>query len=192
MRVVLHFRAGPELRRRLQSIADLEIVVVDEADDLAFNREIAHADVLLHVLKPVTARMIAMAPKLRLIQKIGVGVNTIDLVAAAARGIRVANMPGTNSQAVAEHTLLLMLAVLRNVVALDAATKSGTGWALPTDITERSGEIAGRTVGMVGFGAVPRLLAPILKALGAQVIYYDRVKADDAIGTYTTLASLVL
>ena len=64
---------------------------------------------LWHVLKPATARTIAAAPRLRLIQKIGVGVNTIDLKAAQARGIPVCNLPGTNAQAVAEMTLLLML-----------------------------------------------------------------------------------
>jgi len=53
------------------------------------------AEVLLHVLKPVTAAVIERAAQLRLIQKIGVGVNTIDLAAARARGIAVANMPGT-------------------------------------------------------------------------------------------------
>ncbi len=74
-------------------------------------REIADTDVLLHVLAPVTAAMIDAAPQLKLIQKIGVGVNTIDLRhAAKARGIAVCNMPGTNSQAVAEMTLALMLA----------------------------------------------------------------------------------
>ncbi len=65
--------------------------------------------------------MIAAAPRLRLIQKIGVGVNTIDLDAAKARGIAVCNLPGTNSRAVAELTLALMLAVLRRLPRFDAA-----------------------------------------------------------------------
>ena len=66
---------------------------------------------LWHLLRPVSADDIARATSLRLIQKIGVGVNTIDLEAAKARDIRVCNMPGTNSRAVAEMTLLLMLAL---------------------------------------------------------------------------------
>jgi lactate dehydrogenase-like 2-hydroxyacid dehydrogenase len=88
------------------------------------------AEVLLHVLKPATAAVIAQAPKLRLIQKIGIGVNTIDLDAARARGIAVANMPGTNTQAVAEATLLLMLAALRNLAGVDRTCRAGQGWAL--------------------------------------------------------------
>ena len=90
---------------------------------------------LWHVLKRCTAEMIAAAPKLRLIQKIGVGVNTIDLDAAKARGIAVCNLPGTNARAVAELTLALMLAVLRRLPRFDAAMRRGE-WLDP--------DIAGR------------------------------------------------
>jgi lactate dehydrogenase-like 2-hydroxyacid dehydrogenase len=68
------------------------------------------AEILWHVLREVRRLDIFKANKLRLIQKIGVGVNTIDLDAAKARGIAICNMPGTNTRAVAEMTLLLMLA----------------------------------------------------------------------------------
>ena len=93
MRVVFHYAAGPDLAARLAAL-------------------MAEAEVLWHVLKPVTAAHIAAAPRLRLIQKIGVGMNTIDLEAARTRGIACCNMPGTNSRAVAEMTLALMLAAL--------------------------------------------------------------------------------
>jgi phosphoglycerate dehydrogenase-like enzyme len=191
MKAVLHYRAGPQLRDRLRSVKTIEIVTVDEADDESFRREIGDAEVLLHVLEPVTATMIEGAHKLRLIQKIGVGLNTIDRAAAAARGVKVANMPGTNSAAVAEHTLMLMLAVLRQVVTLDAATRRGTGWKLPPQALERSGEIGGRTVGLLGYGAVSRHLAPVLQALGARVIYHDRVRPPDDPPGYVSLESLV-
>jgi len=99
-----------------------------------------------------------------------VGVNTIDLEAAKARGIAVCNMPGTNSQAVAEMTLLLMLSALRRQTTLDKACRSGQ-WAIDNASKEVLGEICGRTVGFVGFGATPQVLAPILQAMGATVIY---------------------
>src|ERR1700749_4684968 len=73
--------------------------------------------------------MIAAAPKLRLIQKIGVGVNTIDLEAAQARGIPVCNLPGTNARAVAELTLALMLSVRRCVPVYGAILRCRTVWA---------------------------------------------------------------
>ena len=105
-------------------------------------------DVLWHVLKRCTAEMIAAAPKLRLIQKIGVGVNTIDLDAARARGIPVCNLPGTNSRAVAELTLALMLAVLRRVPRFDRVAY-GRRLDRP-GVAGRIGELGGRIVGLVG------------------------------------------
>ena len=107
MKVVLQYRASPGLRQRIAAL-DFPTVIVDEVDNDMFLREMHDADVLLHVLEPVTAAVIDAAPRLKLIQKIGIGVNTIDLEAARRRGIAVCNMPGTNTQAVAEMTLLLI------------------------------------------------------------------------------------
>ena len=117
MRVVFHYAAGPELAARLAALEGLEVEVCPEADDGRFAALVAEAEVLWHVLKPVTAAVVAAAPRLRLIQKIGVGVNTIDLDAARARDVAVCNLPGTNAPAVAELTLLLMPAALRQVAA---------------------------------------------------------------------------
>src|SRR5262249_19359418 len=133
--------------------------------------------------------MIAAAPKLRLIQKIGVGVNTIDLDAAKTRGIAVCNLPGTNSRAVAELTLGLILAVLRRLPRFDAAMRRGE-WLDP-DLQDGIGELGGRTVGLVGYGAIPRLLAPVLVALGCQVIYASRSAVADALGKQRTLDALL-
>jgi phosphoglycerate dehydrogenase-like enzyme len=114
MKAVLQHRASPGLRRQITAL-NFPTVIVDEADKDTFRREMADADILLHVLEPVTAAVIDAAPDLRLIQKIGIGVNTIDLDAARRRAIAVCNMPGTNTQAVSEMTLLLMLATLRRL-----------------------------------------------------------------------------
>ncbi len=182
VKAVLHFRAGAGFQARLAERESdwLRIAIVDEEDAAAFAHEMRDADVLLHVLKRVTAEMIAGAPQLRLIQKIGVGVNTIDLEAARAHGVAVANMPGTNSRAVAEMTLLLILATLRRLSELHEATRVGRGWAIDPDFYDRVGEVAGRTIGLVGFGAIPRLLAPVLSAMGARVIYTARRPRADA------------
>ena len=173
MKAVLQYRASPGFAARLRDAAPgwLETVIVPEADRKAFGREMKDADVLLHVLEPVTRAVIQAAPQLKLIQKIGVGVNTIDLEAAKDRGVAVANMPGTNSQAVAEMTLMLMLAALRRVSYFDPLTRAGDGWVPEIDVFDRVGEIAGSTVGLVGYGEVARRLAPALQALGATVLY---------------------
>lgn len=195
MKTLLHFALGnarlDRLRRDLP--AWLEIAMVGVDDIAGFDREIADTEVLLHVLEPVTAAMLGAAPRLRLVQKIGVGVNTIDLEAARARGIAVANMPGTNSQAVAEMTLTLMLAAVRRLLPLDAATRTGQGWSMPPDSTDTVMEIAGKTVGLLGFGGIPRRLTPVLQALGATVIAHTRRRFDDleAGATWVSLDELL-
>ncbi|MFL5269484.1 MAG: NAD(P)-dependent oxidoreductase [Stellaceae bacterium] len=173
MKAVLQYRASPRLRQRLAEL-EFSTVVVEETDKVGFLREMRDSDILLHVLEPVTAAVIDAAPRLRLIQKIGIGVNTIDLDAARRRSIAVCNMPGTNTQAVAEMTLLLMLATLRRLSQLDDLTRTGRGWRLDPEMTDDLGELAGRTVGLIGFGAVARRLTPMLRAIGAKVVYNSR------------------
>ena len=176
-KVLFHYAAGRRLRALLPGLRDegLDIVCCPEGPDQPFLTELEDAEVLWHVLHPIDTDVIERAPKLKLIQKIGVGVNTIDLDAAKSRGIAVCNMPGTNSRAVAEMTLLLMLSTLRKLTKIDNACRNGD-WTLDDDTKEAFGEIGGRTVGIVGFGEVPRVLAPTLAAMGARVIYTAREK----------------
>lgn len=178
MKVVFHYTAGPALAARLAVLPGLDVTVCPEADDAGFAVAMAEAEVLWHVLKPCSAAVIAGAPKLRLIQKIGVGVNTIDLGAAKARAIPVCNLPGTNAPAVAEMALLLMLAVLRRLPQLDAGLRKGI-WASTPEAQDRFGELGGKIVGLIGNGAVPRALTPILRAMGCEVIYTSRTASAD-------------
>lgn len=181
MKAVFHFRSSPALQARIgaQIPSWIELAFADDTEP-GIPSALENADVLFHVLSPVTAELMASAPNLRLIQKIGVGVNTIDLDEAARRGIHVANMPGTNSRAVAEATLTLMLCVLRQLIPLDAATRQGRGWSLPADATDAVGELYGRTVGLIGFGAVPKLLVDMLQGLGARVQFWSRSSVNEA------------
>ena len=131
MRALLHYTAGPRLRDLLDELGGdgLELAWSPEGDRDALFAALATTDALLHVLEPITAEVIDAAPRLRFIQKLGVGVNTIDLDAARARGVMVANMPGANAAAVAEMTVALLLAVLRRVPAFDRETREGSGLA---------------------------------------------------------------
>ncbi|QCB55322.1 hydroxyacid dehydrogenase [Sphingopyxis sp. PAMC25046] len=175
--IVLHARPSPGFRDAVDAIFGAGVVThIDEAAPLD---EIApDITALLHVLTPVTPEFIASAPKLKLIQKLGVGVNTIALDAAHGAGVAVCNMPGTNSQAVAEMALSLMMAVLRRTCFFDARTRSGEGWTADPSELDQVGEIAGRTIGLVGFGNSAQLLAPVLSALGAKVVYTARSERD--------------
>ena len=187
--VVFHNSAGPDLAARLAAVPGLNITVCPENDDALLMRLLPDCDVLWHVLKPCTAATIAAAPRLKLIQKIGVGVNTIDLGAAHARGIPVCNLPGTNSRAVAELALTLMLATIRRIPRFDAGMRRGV-WSDPS-LQDGIGELGGRTVGLVGYGSIARLLAPVLQALGCRIVYTARNRVPDAIGTYRTLDVLL-
>jgi len=193
MKVVYHSTAGKGVLSHFAALEERGIVVTScaESDRERFKLLMADAEVLWHLLEPVTALVIASAPRLQLIQKIGVGVNTIDLEAAQRHDVAVCNMPGTNSQAVAEMTLLLMLTALRRVNHLDLATRTGKVQGLTIDLQDESGEISGRTVGLVGYGAVPRRLAPTLIAMGAKVVYTcPRIKKD-VVGEYLSLHELL-
>jgi phosphoglycerate dehydrogenase-like enzyme len=194
MKTVLHYRASAGFRAALARYAagsGIEAVVVDETDDAGLAREVADADALLHVLKPVTASLIAQAPRLKLVQKLGIGVNTIDLEACKAAGVAVANMPGVNSQAVAEMALALMLSVLRRLCYLDRLTRHGDGWSPDPELIDGAGEICGRTVGFVGYGASASRLGAALEALGAEVIYTARSAKPHSPGRFVGLDELL-
>jgi phosphoglycerate dehydrogenase-like enzyme len=175
--IVLHARPSPGFREAVDAIFGPGVVThVDEA--AALEGVAAEITTLLHVLTPVTAEFIVSAPNLKLIQKLGVGVNTIALDAARDHAVAVCNMPGTNSQAVAEMALSLMMAVLRRTCFFDARTRAGEGWTADPSELDSVGEIGGRTVGLVGFGHSAQLLAPVLAALGARVVYTARSPRD--------------
>jgi phosphoglycerate dehydrogenase-like enzyme len=180
MKAVLAYDASPTVRAIIAGAdrAAVEIVHLTEDDEARYLRELADAEVLLHVLAPVTRTVMDAAPSLRLVQKIGVGVDAIDLAHARARGIAVCNMPGTNTAAVAELALALMLACLRHIVPIATDMRAGRGWPARLDLLDRAGEIGQRTVGLIGYGAVSRRLATALQALGARVVVHDPFVTD--------------
>ena len=180
MQAVLPYDASPQIRRIIEAAdgAAVEIALLAEGDAAGFRQALSEAEVLLHVLAPVTAAVMDAAPRLRLVHKIGIGVDAIDLAHAKAKGIAVCNMPGTNSAAVAELALSLMLAALRSIIPISGAVKTGGGWPADAALLDRAGEIGQRTVGLVGYGAVPRRLAAALRALGARVIAADPFLAE--------------
>ena len=184
MKVVFHFDGTEALRPRLG-----DVILCPEGDAAAFERLLPEAEVLWHVLKPVTAEVIARAPKLRLIQKIGSGVNTIDVEAAKKRGIAVCNLPGTNSRAVAEMTLLLMLACLRRLPQLQNSIKAG--WFDAWKLQDHFGELGGRTVGLLGYGEVAKILHPVLEALGAKVIFWSRSRKNSSLDEILSASDIV-
>nr|WP_180319308.1 NAD(P)-dependent oxidoreductase [Delftia acidovorans] len=117
----------------------------------------------------VGAAVMDAAPSLRVISKHGSGTDTIDKAAAAERGIAVVAAAGANAAAVAEQALALLLACAKSVVALDARMHAGH-W---DKATHKSLELGGRTVGLVGLGAIGLRFARMADALGMRVIGFD-------------------
>jgi len=117
----------------------------------------------------VGAAAIAAAPSLKVISKHGSGTDTIDKVAAAARGVEVRAAVGANAAAVAEHALALLLACAKSVPALDARMRAGH-W---DKATHKSLELSGRTIGLVGLGAIGMRFARMAAAMEMRVIGFD-------------------
>ena len=117
----------------------------------------------------VTKKVIDAAKNLKIIGRAGVGVDNIDLEAATAKGIIVVNSPDGNTNAAAEHTVALMLAMSRNIAKAAASTKQG--------LWERSKftghEVFGKTLGIIGFGKIGHHVAEAAKALGMNPVVFD-------------------
>src|ERR1700735_4410838 len=176
LRVLAHFVPGPKVLDFLAPESDWLDIRWGADDDSAesqeaFHREIAEVDVVWHVLRPLSAADLARATRARLVHKFGAGVNTIDVDAATKHGVAVANMPGANAPSVAEGTVLLMLAALRRLPALDRATREGRGWPSDPRLGETVRDIGACTVGLVGYGNVAKQVAGIVHAMGAKVVH---------------------
>jgi lactate dehydrogenase-like 2-hydroxyacid dehydrogenase len=121
-----------------------------------------------------TTEMLRDAPRLRFLQKLGAGYDNVDLEMCRARQIGVARLPGNNAATVAEHTILLMLAVYRHLVDLDRWVRDGN-WGKERG-RERNRELRRKTVGIVGFGQIGVRVAERLAGFDVEILYYDAVR----------------
>lgn len=190
LRVLAHFVPGAQVLDFVAPEADwLDVRWCAGDDDSAFYRELPDAEVIWHVLRPLSGADLRGAPKLRLVHKLGAGVNTIDVQAATERGIAVANMPGANAPSVAEGAVLLMLAALRRLPVLDRLTRQGRGWPSDPQLGETVRDIGGCTVGLVGYGNIAKHVGQIVAAMGATVLHTST--RDDGLPGWRTLADLL-
>ncbi len=172
VRVLAHFTPGPRVTDFLAPLHDLIDVRFCAADDDAtFYRELPVADVLWHVLRPVSSDDLKQGRRLKLVHKMGAGVNTIDVEAATRLGIAVANMPGANAPSVAEGAVMLMLAALRRLPELDRATRAGDGWPTDPTLGETVRDLGSCTVGLLGYGNIAKRVETIVTAMGATVVH---------------------
>jgi D-3-phosphoglycerate dehydrogenase / 2-oxoglutarate reductase len=154
------------LRQRPDVVVDLVEAVTTEA----YLPYLGNCDGILIRTQPMTAAEIAMAPKLKIVSRHGVGYDAVDVAALNTRKIPLAIVGDVNSRAVAEHTLMLMLAAARRTVAHHTASTTGN-W------NERnrfdSTELDGKTLLVLGFGRIGRRVAELGRAFGMTVQAYD-------------------
>lgn len=144
-----------------------------EEDIVALCR--AHDPVAIIVrYSKVGAAAMDAAPSLKVISKHGSGTDTIDKAAAQARGIAVVAAAGANAAAVAEQAMALLLACVKSVVALDGRMRAGH-W---DKATHKSTELAGKTLGLVGLGAIGRRVARMAASMDMRVIGFDPYARD--------------
>jgi D-3-phosphoglycerate dehydrogenase / 2-oxoglutarate reductase len=156
---------------------EARVVLCTEETEAAFLKVAAEADGILFRAKPrCTESLMAACPKLKVVGRHGVGLDTVDIPAATRRGVAVVHAPGSNSQAVAEHALMLMLVCVKRAVKVDRMTREGD-WGARRD--SQNTELGGKTLGIVGVGNVGRRVAKFAGALGMRVLGVDPYVPED-------------
>src|SRR5256886_16243654 len=127
--------------------------------------------------------LMARCPKLKVVGRHGVGLDSVDIPAATRLGIVVVHAPGSNSQAVAEHALMLMLACTKRIVTVDKQTRAGD-WSARGHGGDRAGgntELGGKTLGIVGIGNIGRRVSKLARAIGMKVLALDKYLPADEV-----------
>jgi D-3-phosphoglycerate dehydrogenase len=156
-------------KRILDGVATLVALQATRPDE--FLAEAGDCDALLNTYAgPITGDVMARMPGCKIIARYGIGVDTIDLDAATAAGIIVTNNPTYCIEEVAEHTMALLLACARKVAFYDRQVRGGR-WEVPPG--KPLFRLAGRTLGLVGFGNIARTVAARAAAFGMRVLYCD-------------------
>jgi D-3-phosphoglycerate dehydrogenase len=176
MRIVIADQMEEEVVAAIRALGEVEYRPQD------LGAALAEADALIvRSATKVTAELIAGAPKLKLVARAGVGLDNVDKEACGKNGIKVLNTPGASSNAVAELVLGLMIGCLRNIQKAHHQMKGGR-WEKKA-LTGR--EIAGKTLGIAGYGRIGSMLGKKAQALGMKVIAYSpQPRREDGIAEF--------
>jgi phosphoglycerate dehydrogenase-like enzyme len=164
--------------------SDVEVAVVADFREDELRRQAADATVLVNARRPVDASTLGLAPEARFIQMIGAGFDPIDRAAVEAAGITVAYNPGVNASGAAEHTVMLMLALLKRLPSSERATRAGR-FAPGEIIASGIDDLADAKVGLVGMGHIGQAVAARLAPFRSTIMYHARrpVAAVDGIAS---------
>ena len=185
-RVLISDRTHAVLEERLRE-AGFEVSVEPNHDYHSLLRAAQGYDALVVRSKVIIDRaFIDAVPSLRCIARVGAGMETIDVDYAESRGIACLNSPEGNRDAVGEHTVGLLLALLNNMAHADAEVRGGQ-WRREAN---RGHELGNLTVGIIGYGNMGQAFARRLQGFGCQVIYYDKYRTLPEIPDYPERVSL--
>lgn len=164
----------------LSEIADVVTTESHDEDELAGAAE--DADIILTCYTNITARVINAAPNLKGIVKYGVGTDAIDIEAATAKGVMVANCPDYGSGTVADHAFALMISLARKIPTLDRMMRENA-WGWPA--TEYLGvDLAGKTAGLIGFGRIGRAMSRRCEGFSMTRLVFDPYVDPASAGEY--------
>jgi len=168
----------PSIARLQEAVTDLggeviEAEVKTQEDIIAVAKD---ADVVIHILPKVQRKAIEAFERCRMILRMGIGYDEVDVEAATERGIMVCNVADYCHEEVSNHALTLLLTVTRKIKPFDQNIRQGKwGWRYVRPLYELRDKI----LGLVAFGKIPRCLTPKAQALGLKVIAYDPYLFDD-------------
>ena len=177
-RVALMDVWAPAVRDEVRRAAPpgVELSFADSYESAQQRALAMNADVIVPGFATVDAPLVEGARSLRLVHKWGIGIDRIDLDVLRRRGIALAITAGANAAPVAELAVALMLAVYRRIPYVNRAMREGL-WPNP-QMRESCYQIAGKTVGLVGFGQIGRMVARRLAGFDARIVYFDPMRAD--------------
>jgi len=163
------FLRGTPAEARLRALGDVTIHDTDPRDAAELIRRCADAEIVYNTYgrTKFTAEVLAALPKLKLLSRPGTGVDGIDLEACRRQGIAVTHLRGNDADEIAEHAIALMLCCLRRIPEMDRRLRAGE-WS-----AENIRGARGRTLGIVGLGAIGKRTAVLGKALGMKVLAWS-------------------
>ncbi len=186
-----HYNEGPLSIVQEAVPAGFSLVTLDEPTKEELIKKAKEAEYFLVSGRlPIDKEVLDAAPKLKMIQRTGVGTEMFDMEALKEKNIPIYVNPGVNAVSVAEHAVMHILAVLRRITIVNGNVKKGI-WA-KQDTGVQSKELRGKTVGMLGMGNIGRNVVKMLSGFGVNIVYYDmfRLKEEQEKELGITYASL--
>jgi len=157
---------------------DVQLIVENERETAKYIFDLQKADGFILRRGRIDRNIVKQCPRLKVISRTGVGVDNVDVQAATEQGIPVVFAPGGNTRSVVEHTLTLVLALAKNLVTSCSENKAGN-----FDSFHKASiiEIAGKTIGIVGFGNIGRAVASQCRLMKMSVLIYDPYVTEEAL-----------